>query len=293
VKLTSPLRYPGGKGSLAGFLENVIALNGMEGCPYFEPYAGGAGAALLLLGRNIVSEVFINDLDDRVHAFWQSVLDDSERFVEKTLSVPLTINEWRKQAEVCRSPKTHDKFEVGFAAFYMNRCNRSGVLTGAGPIGGYEQAGKWQLDVRFNREPLAERILFLSLMRERIHLTHLDALDFLRKHVPKGRGRAKAFVYIDPPYVVKGNRLYLNAYDEDNHSTLARYLQDQKALRWLMSYDDTVFIRKHYSTKRLSKLPIKYSLQSKRNAQELLISPENLFIPSSHGVRKLKNTILK
>jgi DNA adenine methylase len=287
VKLISPLRYPGGKGSLAGFLRKAIELNGMDGCPYFEPYAGGSGAALRLLGENVVSEIFINDLDARVYAFWRSVLEESERFVEKTLSVPLSIEEWRRQAEVCRAPRSYGDFEVGFAAFYMNRCNRSGVLTGAGPIGGYEQAGRWRLNVRFNREPLAERILFLSLMRERIHLTQLDALDFLRMHVPKGRGREKAFVYVDPPYVVKGNRLYLNAYDEDDHATLARYMQSQHSLRWLMSYDDTTLIRKPYHGKRLSNLPIKYSLQSKRNARELLISPWHLLVPNTHGVKRI------
>ncbi len=42
----SPLRYPGGKANLAGFLRGLIGRNVGEGCTYFELYAGGAGAAL-------------------------------------------------------------------------------------------------------------------------------------------------------------------------------------------------------------------------------------------------------
>ena len=52
MKLRSPLRYPGGKAGLAPFLTDVLDLNDIRGVDYFEPYAGGAGAALALqIGR--------------------------------------------------------------------------------------------------------------------------------------------------------------------------------------------------------------------------------------------------
>ena len=175
---TSPLRYPGGKGCLVGLLSDVIDLNNLRGCAYFEPYAGGAGAALELLRKETVSEVFINDADFRVGAFWESVLGKTERFVDEIFRVPLSIEEWRRQQSVCANPEKHTRFQAGFAAFYMNRCNRSGVLTGAGPIGGYAQTGKWKLGVRFNREALAERVLVLGRMRDRIHVSNGDALEF-------------------------------------------------------------------------------------------------------------------
>lgn len=43
-KLTScsPLRYPGGKGKMAAFLEKTILLNNLEECTLVEIYAGGA-----------------------------------------------------------------------------------------------------------------------------------------------------------------------------------------------------------------------------------------------------------
>ena len=78
--------------------------------------------------------------------------------------------EWRRQNAICTDPKGHPRFDVGFAAFYMNRCNRSGILSGAGPIGGYEQAGTWRLNVRFYRESLAEPTSALGLPRQRDRL---------------------------------------------------------------------------------------------------------------------------
>ena len=163
----------------------------------------------------------------------------------------------------------------------MNRCNRSGVLTGAGPIGGFEQKGEWRLDVRFSREPLAARIKTLATMREQIHLTKLDAIQFLKSKLPRGKGRSGVFVYLDPPYVQKGQRLYLNAYEAGDHRELARYIRQQPTLHWLMSYDDAPLVRELYSEHQLSSQTIRYSLQEKRTANELVIAPHHVCLPDA------------
>jgi DNA adenine methylase len=266
---------------LAGFLTDVVEMNELRGCTYYEPYAGGAGAALSLLRDGVVSQIFINDADERVNAFWVSVLDENERFVDRVLSAPLTMKEWYRHREVCANPGAHARFDVGFAAFFMNRCNRSGVLTGAGPIGGLEQMGKWKLGVRFSRGPLAERILNLARVRDKIHIFHKDAIEFLKNTLPLGRDRRKVFVYLDPPYIHKGQRLYLNSYETKDHAQLARYIKGQSNLRWVMSYDDTKVVRELYCDQQLTSLPIRYSLQTKRSVKELIIAPQRLALPSA------------
>src|SRR5262245_19474047 len=73
------LRYPVGKAGLAGFLADVLDLNDLRGCSYYEPDAGGAGAALGLLKKGVVSDCYVNDADPRVHAFWVAARNESER----------------------------------------------------------------------------------------------------------------------------------------------------------------------------------------------------------------------
>ena len=287
MKPTSPLRYPGGKGSLSAYLADLLELNGLTGCDYFEPYAGGAGAALNLLCQGAVGRIHINDADPRVFAFWRSMLDENERFLEQIAQVPLNIEEWRKQQAICAAGSADDRFALGFSAFYMNRCNRSGVLKGAGPIGGYQQDGKWRLDVRFNRVELSARVRALGALRDRIRVTGLDAIEFLQQCLPYGRGRAKAFVYADPPYVIKGQKLYLNAYGPDDHAELASYLAKQRILPWLVSYDDAPLIRQIYAGRQIDHLPIRYSLQNKRAAQELLIAPHHLYLPVARKAARI------
>lgn len=279
MKLVSPLRYPGGKTILARFLEDVIDLNDLRGGAYCEPFAGGAGAALALLEKGVVSNLILNDADKRVYEFWHSAITDPDRFCKRINDVPLTIDEWRHQHQICTNPDSYDEFDVGFAAFFMNRCNRSGVLSGAGPIGGYSQEGRWRINVRFNRDGLVERISALKKFKEKIRFSNLDAIAFLKQALPNGNKRKSTFIYLDPPYVVKGQRLYLNAYEERDHAMLARYMMSQKRLPWVMSYDDNATVRRLYSDCRQALLPTRYSLQEKRSENELAIAPNRIALP--------------
>lgn len=228
-----------------------------------------------------MSEIHLNDLDPHITAFWNAVLTEPERFAEVIQSVPLNVSEWRKQQEIYVAGGQGDAFKLGFATFYLNRCNRSGMLTGAGPIGGYKQTGDWKIDSRFNREHLAERVLAIGRKRSQIHITNLDALRFLVKCLPRGKERERIFAYLDPPYCSNGSRLYLNFYSSMEHNKLARYIQRQAILKWMMSYDAAPLIRGLYANLVVRYLPLRYSLQRKQEAQELLIAPSYVKIPES------------
>jgi DNA adenine methylase len=279
MRHASPLRYPGGKTVLAQFLTDVIDMNDLRGCTYFEPFAGGAGAALSLLSASTVSALTLNDADPRIYAFWHACLHMTQRFVDRIMTIPVDMKEWQRQRDICQKADRRSMFDLGFSAFFMNRCNRSGVLTGAGPIGGHDQTGNYGIDVRFTREELATRVMRLGAMRESITIYNLDAIDFLKQHVPRGRGRNRVFVYLDPPYVNKGQRLYLNSYQDDDHASLAQYLRQQNHLPWIMSYDDSELVRRLYADLGPMPMPIRYSLQDKRTSHELIIAPDNIDLP--------------
>jgi len=278
MRVLSPLRYPGGKARLTPLLTDVLDINDLRGSIYFEPYAGGAGAALGLLVDGAVSQMHINDADKRIYSFWETLLGETEWFVEKIHSARLDMEEWKSHRSVCINPNGHSLREVGFSTFYMNRCNRSGVLNG-GPIGGYKQNGEWHLDVRFAKQALIERINEINKLKERITLSNDDAVIFLKKTLPKGKSRKKAFVYLDPPYVIKGQKLYMNAYEKNDHKVISDYICSQKNLPWIMSYDDTELIRNLYRNQQIAFLPINYSLQKKRSTNELIIAPHSIRIP--------------
>lgn len=151
----SPFRYPGGKSQLSGFIRIAIRNLEIRNCTYVEPFAGGAGVAITLLLDRSVERVVINDYDKAIYSFWRAIKQEPERLIERVLKTPVTMEEWYKQKEVYSSATSYS-LDLAYATLFLNRTNRSGILT-AGPIGGYSQSGNWKLDVRFNREAIAEK----------------------------------------------------------------------------------------------------------------------------------------
>jgi DNA adenine methylase len=280
----SPLRYPGGKQILARVLAHVIRLNGREGGVYVEPYAGGAGAALSLLFGEHVKRIVINDADSRIYAFWDAVLHKTERFLRLLRDTPLTVDEWKSQRLIYQSSGRHSSLRVGFATFYLNRCNRSGIIGNGGLIGGLKQTGKWKIDARFNRQDLSRRVERIAHYRERIGLHNADAETFLKSQLRNPSWVDRAFVYLDPPYYAKGSQLYLNYYTEEDHARFAAHL-DGARFNWIMSYDNVRPIRDLYSSYRLVEFNLGYSARRWRIGRELLIMPRHVRFPSAWAKR--------
>lgn len=273
MKDASPLRYPGGKWRFSAFFEKIVALNRLEGCDYFEPYAGGASLALSLLFANHVAEIHLNDLDPAVHAFWRIALTRNKELRDLIHSAEITPQEWARQKEIYKQGRAAGILNLGFALFFLNRTNHSGILN-AGMIGGRRQQGKWKVDARFNKPELIRRIKRIGSYRHRIHLTQLDAIDFLGQMKPL----RKSLVYLDPPYYEAGARLYLNAYGPDDHAEVRNTVKELTG-SWVVSYDDVPAIRQLYRSVRSRRLSLQHTARSSKLGKEVLFFSPRLKIP--------------
>ena len=264
----SPLRYPGGKAPLADFFESVIGALGLAKPTYVEPYAGGAGAGLDLLYRGVVGHIVINDLDISIYSCWHSMVHETEDFLRRLEKTPLNVDEWKRQREIYRrrDEKDLDRRDLGFATFYLNRTNRSGVLRG-GIIGGLAQAGTYKLDARYNKETLRSRIEQMAEHRSKISVTHQDGLVRLRHWLPK----PNVFAYVDPPYYEKGSFLYLNSFSEDQHQGLAVLLNAMAEANWILTYDMAAPIKAMYAVRSSSAFNLHYSAHRRELASEFMV----------------------
>ena len=145
----SPLRYPGGKNKLAKFIARICERNNING-HYIEPYAGGASVALYLLLEGCVSEITINDKDRAIYAFWYSVVHEPEELIKLIRTTRVNISTWKKQRAILKNKEREPLLRLGFATFFLNRTNVSGILNG-GPIGNINQTGFYKLNCRFNK----------------------------------------------------------------------------------------------------------------------------------------------
>ena len=284
----SPLRYPGGKGKLASFMESMIDQLGHRGGTYIEPFAGGAGIAMELLLRNVISRIVINDYDKAVWSFWKAILTETDRFVEEIRTVPLTVDEWQKQHEILVTKNDKYSFELGFAAFYLNRTNRSGIIKG-GVIGGQEQAKDWKMDVRFKREELVTRIQRIAARKKDIKLYNKDVNSFIKNYVPLYE--ENALIYFDPPYFRKGQQLYMNFFNYKDHVRIEQEIREHVNCDWIITYDYEPQIEEIYHNYNLRLYDLNYSVSTKRKANELMIFKDGIIIPPDEELNSKKINI--
>lgn len=275
----SPLRYPGGKACLVNFIGELAARNNVLGGTYVELYAGGAGVALNMLFDGVFEKIHINDYDYNIYSVWHSILYETDAFVKLIETTPVTIDEWHRQQEIYEMGREGSSLNLGFATFFLNRTNRSGIIYKAGPIGGLDQTGNYLIDVRFNKQNLIERIKRIAKHRNRITLTCKDAIHVLKNLNVYHPDSQDIFLYLDPPYYKKGKELYLNNYDHENHLNLANTVATlDNEIKWLISYDNVAEIRQMYRDYRMSCFNLNYTLQSKKFGSELLVFAPNLHI---------------
>ncbi len=263
----SPLRYPGGKARVAPYLAALIRGQRVRPRVYAEPFAGGAGAAVRLLVDEVVRAIRLNDLSPGVAAFWRCVFFETEDFARQIETATVDMSRWHEARGVFESPEGKSTMDLGFATFYLNRCNRSGIL-GARPIGGLNQTGTWRIDARFNREELAARVRFLGQYRRRVDVTQLDARAFLSEVESLGDD---LFMYVDPPYIAQGDGLYLDSLSYEDHRQLAAQLVST-SVPWMLTYDVSEKVTQElYSGLRTARFDIAHTAQRQHVGSELVV----------------------
>jgi DNA adenine methylase len=277
AKSLSPLRYPGGKSKIYERVRSLIEINAMGDRTYIEPFAGGFGIGIGLLCDDVVNSVVLNDYDSHIYHFWYSVLNNTEGILKRITDTPITIDEREKQLAVYKD-RSSDELSDGFAALFLNRVNFSGVIKG-GPIGGLAQSGKYKLDCRFNKGEIKKRIERIASLKNRISIYNCDASELITNHLQDIRNTA--FFNIDPPYVVKGSKLYTNYFNESDHRNLERVITEQlRDVPWIITYDVCELIRDIYENYLVTEYDILHNAGGSVLGKELIIAniPDGLFV---------------
>lgn len=278
----SPLRYPGGKTKISPLVKLIIEKLQINGT-YIEPFAGGAGVALNLLFDGVIENIIINDYDKAIYSFWRAIKEDGWKFIDLIEKTPINIDEWKKQKQIYLDSKCYS-VELAFAAFYLNRTNRSGILT-AGPIGGYKQDGNYKIDVRFNKEKMIRKISNIIEKKKNISVFNKDIRSFISNVIPKYDNNA--FVYFDPPYYNKGQQLYKNFLNSVDHQEIAKSIRENLHCPWIVSYDNVEDIKRMYDGYLLKNFSVTYSAANTGKSTELMIFSDFNLCPTEEELADL------
>lgn len=281
LRWLSPLRYPGGKGRMASALAEVF--QGQFGLldveVWVEPFAGGAGAGLHLLERGVVDEVWLTEKNRALAAFWRTVVGDGGELAARVRACQPDVSTWHAARDVLAAAEDGtdtDDADLAFAALIVNRCSRSGMVNPrVGPIGGKDQNGRWHLRSRWNSEGLADRIDLIGRLSPRIRVSEGDGIERIAELNGSVGIEEEILLFVDPPYLVQGNRLYADGMSLDDHKNLA-YALTECAARWLLTYDSDERILGLYPGHRVLAYEIAYTAQRRRVDEEFAVLSDNL-----------------
>jgi DNA adenine methylase len=206
--------------------------------------------------------IVMNDLDPDIHSFWRVVAcgsnDEFLELIHRIEEQRPTVDQFRK----LRAGKATTVVDRAFRAFFFNRTASRGIST-SGPLGGYDQAGKYKIDSRWNSAQLVDNIKRArQLLFGRTTVLNED----FEQVIAMAHGRY--FIYVDPPYYKAGNQLYTSKWTDRDHQRLKDSLMGRD--NWLLSYDAHPLIKEIYPVVRLP-INASYSM-SPRKTDELLLA---------------------
>ena len=306
----SPVSYAGGKSQLVPFMSHVISQyksNPLIPYVFIEGFAGGAGLSMALLLNDVVSDVVLNDKDVSVFSFWYALKYEGKRFIDWVKTVPVDkdtrlhykaifrtkytqLTDKQTQGEYELEDELYD-FDLACAFFYLNRVNFSGIIATGGARGGGKSNA---IGCRFNKPKLIKKMKAIIARRDSIHLYCQDITDFLGLTVPVYTRlfNSQAFLFLDPPYYVKGKDLYTSYFDDDMHVRLRDSLiefeneiQSNKdttngsVIPWCMTYDIHSSLLTWYSDENIFTpyvYDLLYQIRSVSRKNELMIIPQRI-----------------
>jgi DNA adenine methylase len=279
------IRYPGSKAKLA---KQIVAAFPDEmrfklwaqsaDWEYREPFFGaGAVGFRVLDAMPSRSRVVLNDKDLWLVYLWNAVLKRPEELIERIECFHPSADlfyEFKDQD----GDKNIDPVEGGFRKLALHQMSVSGFgCKSGGPIGGKDQANaRYKVDCRWSPQRLCRHVIECHKKMRRFKDLSIKCGDFADVLL---RINPKCFVYLDPPYVGKGEMLYRYSMSEKDHRRLAELVK-RLPCAWALSYDDHLLIRSLYSWAEIHELKITYSNATLRGEfsrpknKEILILPK-------------------
>lgn len=281
-RVNSPLRYPGSKVRITEMVASLLEQNLLVGCHLYEPFAGGSAVSLGLLANGFVPSATWVERDPLIYTFWKMVKEQPEALIARMMKSDISLSTWKRMLPLrdIKRPTKATLPDLGYAGLFFNRTCFSGII-GAGPIGGITQlSSSYKIDCRFNKNELANGIRECSAIIQKVEIMFGDGIAFLQQNCLKMPSHA--LVYIDPPYVTNGHKLYRYHFDKKQHENLAEAVSDLRG-PWLMSYDNHELIRDLYVGEQAKYVKTYQSLRSSRFVKEILLLSDDFLLPASEA----------
>ena len=121
-----------------------------------------------------------------------------------------------------------------------------------------------------------KRIRRIESYADRIELHNEDAVDFIQKIT--NQDVDKTILYLDPPYYKKGQGLYMNYYKDSDHRDIKSLVSRLGQMKWVVSYDNSEFIKSLYQEFRHQEFRLNYSANNNGTGTEVIFFSDNCLL---------------
>ncbi len=252
LKRSSPLRYPGGKSRAINAILKHVPASIQE---YREPFVGGASVFLAIKGLfgSAISRYIINDLNVDLMHFWRFCRDDLETLADAVQAFRENYAHDGRALYRFLIDTENMRFDFDRAVrfFIMNRITFSGVMD----AGGYSQQA---FEKRFTPSSI-QRLRQLNGL-----LTNAQMLNEDYEAIVTQPGD-NVFMFLDPPYYsATASKLYGVRgvlHTSFDHARFAQVMH-KSTHRWLITYDDSPYIRELFSFAAISMWELQYGMNN-------------------------------
>jgi len=289
--LLSPLRYPGSKRKLIPYIRAVLRANELAPSLLVEPFAGGASVSLQLANDNANLEIGLSDADPLVAAFWKCVFFDTQWLMDAIQGLTVNLAAWDRH-KASRPRSTRDR---ALKCIFLNRTSFSGIIAATGgPLGGRSRSSEYPITCRFPKRTVVKRILQAGALADRVAFVRAcdwtESLAMLARLAAASQPRS-VFVYLDPPFYEKAERLYNVFFAAADHERLRRALSRLR-YPWLLSYDPAPAIvslyRNNGSPPRLIQMLYSLAPSSRKSRPQELIVTNLRHLPSQSVLPRIE-----
>jgi DNA adenine methylase len=261
--IKSPLRYPGGKNRAVKTIAPLVP----EFDEFREPFLGGGSIFVYFKQKYPNKKYWINDIYPNLFHFWKQMQQNTNELIEQ-------IQQWKDKIEsgkklhryLIENIKNFNNLKKAAAFFVLNRI----TFSGTSESGGFSKAA---FERRFTQSSI-ERVKVLSSI---LNYTIITNFDYQKVLEAKGEN---VFIFLDPPYYsATKSALYGkngNLHKSFDHERFAEILKNINH-KWLITYDDSDYIRKLFSFSYINKWNLTYGMRNvgkngNQNGKELFIS---------------------
>jgi len=270
--MKTPLRYPGGKTRGVKHILPYIPEDIPRLC---SPFFGGGSLELAVANRG--TEVIGYDKMAPLVWFWQALCADNNHLADCVESLRSEYQVPIKDKKVITGHK--NVIGCSKADFELFRKHLKGSL-----IFSYEKAAKYYAINRssfsgatfsggWSARASYARFTDSSIQR----LRDFKASNFRVDYADFGTSipwHPRAFLYLDPPYMLEASKNSLYGVDGDLHDTFDHeklYNMLTKRSDWVMSYNDCKEIRDMYCDRKIVEAAWAYGMNKSKKSSEIII----------------------